>query len=228
MGFYLVGGGSGGGRKILRSETFYIKWNFDIKKSMWVHFRGNLPGIYSKDPIFCSCSALFENIIPFLRGKSNQGENSHRLPWARFPALQPGKLCWFQPGLSFQHWELLGKGCWRRALKRVAGHELLAGNPWCGPGGQAACGTWATKYPQPLIPSGWRCSWKRGPLGAALLGACYGSVWIACFIQNLLLQGQNENVRCCRIFLSCSPMHEWTQRNICSNGEWKSKERKKL
>lgn len=74
----------------------------------------------------------------FLRGKSNQWENSRLLPWGTIPASQPGKLGWLQPAVSFQHWELLGKGCWRRGLRGAASHEPLAGTAWRGPGGQAA------------------------------------------------------------------------------------------
>lgn len=125
--------------EIFLFETEYGEGNLNMRKHARVHFRDNLAGVYSEDAVFHSYSALLQDLSPawqtLLRGKS--GGKTH----ISFHGEDSQPCGCLQSGVSFQHWELLSRGCWRIRLRRSGSHKQRQGH---GPGVQAACGT--TKY----------------------------------------------------------------------------------
>lgn len=83
-----------------------------------------------------------------------------------FPGGDSQPCVWLQPGVSFQHWELLSEGCWRTRLKRGGSHEQWQGPPDVALGSGLPVGH---LQQNPPTFDTW-CSRRLGPLGVALLG----------------------------------------------------------
>lgn len=200
---------AGVGLKIFVSKTLYGKWNLNIKKCARVHFRDKLAGNYSRDPVFCSHSALHRSHLskPYSVENQTGGKTVHFL--GESPSLTVREAALTSALHFFQH----GNYC----VKDVGGEDRK--------------GWWATS-PESRLPVGYvwqnlQSLWHPvvSAPGSWVLwvqhcwGACSGSVWI-------------PKICYCRIGLNIygsftHPVCEWTQRNISSDAETRSQKRKK-